>query len=104
MEQMNEDFVSNTLVETSARHDDVSEVQQARSSSLILVENNLKRLTIRAVKHRSLKRFVIATTKSDATIPARVEAERNTNRAVCENGLKRETGLSEKRLQTLAGQ
>ncbi len=29
MEQMNEDFVSNTLVETSARHDDVSEVQQA---------------------------------------------------------------------------
>ena len=33
MEQMNEDFVSNTLVETSARHDDVSEVQQAPQQS-----------------------------------------------------------------------
>jgi preprotein translocase subunit SecA len=34
MEQMNEDFVSNTLVETSARHDDANAPQQAPQSDI----------------------------------------------------------------------
>ena len=34
MEQMNEDFVSNTLVETSARHDDANTTQQPQQSDI----------------------------------------------------------------------
>ena len=63
MEQMNEDFVSNTLVETSARHDDASAVQQQAPQSDMgqeqsdAIDRSGEKQTVETIRNRDEKNW-----------------------------------------------
>ena len=79
MEQLDEDFVGSTWVETSARHDEAASASEMASSR--------SRRSTPAKAISGSTRFAIAANAWDATIPAPAAAARSTRTAACESRL-----------------